>query len=423
MKVTVAAHACLLVLGFEDFYFDEVKTVLVYPGGFLVEDFGEEEEELERIRHVFGLASPGGPILLSWWNVCWDGRRFGTSNVVLHEFAHALGHRSDPRDAVPVPADPRQVKEWRKVIDTEFRRLREHADYGRETLLDPYGAESVAEFFAVTTETFFLQPRELRSQHPKLYEALAGSFNQDPASWPQPRDADWAETERAEDEYDEHIIAECSAAVRLRPEYTAAYLSRAASRRRLGRLTEALDDYTAALRLEPDNAETYCDRGVTLRGLGRTREAIGDFDEAVRLAPDFARARYERGAAHAESDHLDAALADLDAAIALDPNDELLFLSRGRVRERREMLDEALADYSRAIQLWPQSAEALADRAGLQVTLGQFEAALADANRALEIDARLIEAYETRARRLRRAGRSRGRGRIEPPRSGCARKK
>lgn len=397
VKVTIAAHACILLLGFDDFYFDEVKTVLVYPGGFLVEDFDEEEEELERIRHVYGLAAAGGPILLSWWNVCWDGRRFGTSNVVLHEFAHALGQPFDPQDAVPVPADPKQLAQWRKVIEMEYRRLREHAEHGRETLLDPYGAENLAEFFAVTTETFFLQPRELRKEHPKLYDALAGCFLQDPATRAEPSETDWAETEQAEDAYDEHVIAECTAAVRLRPEYTQAYLSRAASRRRLGRTAEALDDYAAALKLEPRDAEIYCDRGATLRDLGRRSEAIADFDKATRLAPDFARARCERGVTHAANGDLDAALADLDAAAALDARDEAIFVARGRVHEERDELEQALADFSRALKLWPQSTEALTDRAGVRVTLGQLDAAIADCDRALEIEAGLIDAYEVRA--------------------------
>src|SRR3989440_13006250 len=35
MRVTVAAQACLLVLGFDAYYFDELQTLLLYPGGFL----------------------------------------------------------------------------------------------------------------------------------------------------------------------------------------------------------------------------------------------------------------------------------------------------------------------------------------------------------------------------------------------------
>jgi Mlc titration factor MtfA (ptsG expression regulator) len=50
------------------------------------------------------------------------------------------------------------------------------------TLLDTYGAESPAEFFAVATECFFSQPVQLRDRHPQLYEVLRDFYNQDSAA-------------------------------------------------------------------------------------------------------------------------------------------------------------------------------------------------------------------------------------------------
>jgi Mlc titration factor MtfA (ptsG expression regulator) len=47
-------------------------------------------------------------------------------------------------------------------------------------VLDIYGAESPAEFFAVVTEAFFERPRALRAQHPDLYAEFARFFRQDP---------------------------------------------------------------------------------------------------------------------------------------------------------------------------------------------------------------------------------------------------
>ena len=59
--------------------------------------------------------------------------------------------------------------------------LEEH----RRTLIDPYGASNPAEFFAVVTESFFEQPRQLRAKHPELYDQLRGFYQQDPASAPE----------------------------------------------------------------------------------------------------------------------------------------------------------------------------------------------------------------------------------------------
>jgi MtfA peptidase len=54
-------------------------------------------------------------------------------------------------------------------------------DAGLETLIDPYGAESIEEFFAVASETFFVASQELFAQHARLYALMADYYRQDPA--------------------------------------------------------------------------------------------------------------------------------------------------------------------------------------------------------------------------------------------------
>ena len=64
-----------------------------------------------------------------------------------------------------------------------FDELEAQAGAGEDTLLDPYGIEDEAEFFAVASEAFFELPRELRAEHPELYAELAGFYRLDPALW------------------------------------------------------------------------------------------------------------------------------------------------------------------------------------------------------------------------------------------------
>jgi len=64
-----------------------------------------------------------------------------------------------------------------------FERLRQAVDREQETLLDPYGAEDPAEFFAVATETFFLRPLALQSEERDVFDLLRDFFHQDPARW------------------------------------------------------------------------------------------------------------------------------------------------------------------------------------------------------------------------------------------------
>jgi Mlc titration factor MtfA (ptsG expression regulator) len=63
----------------------------------------------------------------------------------------------------------------------EYDRLRRDSALGRYTVLDPYGATNPAEFFAVSTESFFEKPAVLQKRHPELYAALKSFYRQDPA--------------------------------------------------------------------------------------------------------------------------------------------------------------------------------------------------------------------------------------------------
>ena len=62
----------------------------------------------------------------------------------------------------------------------EFQQLRQAAEFGQETVLDTYGAQNPAEFFAVATETFFEKPDRLQEKHPALYAQLKEFYQQDP---------------------------------------------------------------------------------------------------------------------------------------------------------------------------------------------------------------------------------------------------
>ena len=48
--------------------------------------------------------------------------------------------------------------------------------------LQPYGATSTAEFFAVATESFFDVPETLERHEPRLYEVMRDFYKQDPAA-------------------------------------------------------------------------------------------------------------------------------------------------------------------------------------------------------------------------------------------------
>ena len=184
MKVTIAAHACLMTLAMEGDPFGRLLSILVYPGGYEVpQERWYEGWSITRPESRSGEAWYRGPVILSWADVRRDARHPGRGrNLVWHEFAHQLDMLDRSTNGTPPLPDRQQRRRWHDVMTAEYEQLVEAAEEGRATLLDTYGAESEAEFFAVATECFFDCPVEMRDRHPKLYELLGEYYRQDPAA-------------------------------------------------------------------------------------------------------------------------------------------------------------------------------------------------------------------------------------------------
>jgi Mlc titration factor MtfA (ptsG expression regulator) len=185
VKVTIAAQASLLLLGFHDEYFDQVLSILVYPDAYVAPErtMAGDGMVLEGESDREGEAWYRGPIILSWADALSGGRReSGGGNLVLHEFAHQLDMQNGrTADGTPPLRTREELDRWREVTKAEYDRLVDDCHRGRATLLDCYGATDMSEFFAVATECFFQQPRQLSQRHPRLYTVLREFYRQDPA--------------------------------------------------------------------------------------------------------------------------------------------------------------------------------------------------------------------------------------------------
>jgi len=187
VRVTIAAQACLLLLHRETDYFPRLLTILVYPLSYMVQEDHQVDQHVWEEGTVRRLGETGrrmGSLVLAWAAVKHgaadpaDGK-----NVVLHEFAHQLDYENGASDGVPALATSDQQAAWSEVMSTEFASLRAADETGIPTLLDTYGATDPTEFFAVSVEAFFEQPRALRERHPRLYAELQEYFQQDPVEY------------------------------------------------------------------------------------------------------------------------------------------------------------------------------------------------------------------------------------------------
>ncbi len=183
IRVTIAAHACVLLLHRATDYYPGLYTIIVYPGAYVAARTVREPMGIvtERTDTRLGESSPRGAVVLSWDAVEVAASDVGDCrNVALHEFAHQLDGEDGSVEGAPALTDRSRYVAWARILGREYERLRRDTAIGRKTVLDRYGATSPAEFFAVTTECFFTRPAVLKACHPELYAELRQYYQQDP---------------------------------------------------------------------------------------------------------------------------------------------------------------------------------------------------------------------------------------------------
>jgi len=81
----------------------------------------------------------------------------------------------------PLPAGM-SPEVWKSALTSAYDDFCARIDDGEDTAIDPYAAESPAEFFAVLSEVFFAEPLLLRREYPQVYGQCAAFYRQDPAA-------------------------------------------------------------------------------------------------------------------------------------------------------------------------------------------------------------------------------------------------
>lgn len=198
VRVTIAGQACLLLLNRPSRVYPRLHAVLVYPSAFIVPRNQVDEAGVvtEARQDLLGESWEDGRVVLSWDHVQrgahdWtDGQ-----NVVLHEFAHQLDSESGHNNGAPYLGSRSSYRNWADVLSRDFAGLRADAAYGQPTVMDHYGANSPAEFFAVATETFFEKPYQMAERHGELFSEFLKYYRVDPREWltpPEPVDTSFA---------------------------------------------------------------------------------------------------------------------------------------------------------------------------------------------------------------------------------------
>jgi Mlc titration factor MtfA (ptsG expression regulator) len=175
VRVLVAASAIIPVFGFNGWEYDNLGEVFVTEGAVGTRQIDEQNQNI-----IAGQVQPFQN--QHYMTISRSALEQGFSdmkdrqNVGIHEFAHLLDEADGVVDGVPNAYLPDElVQPWKEIMNRKMQEIK-----NGENNINPYGATSPAEFFAVMTEYFFEDPARLQKNHPRTYKLLTKVFGQNP---------------------------------------------------------------------------------------------------------------------------------------------------------------------------------------------------------------------------------------------------
>ena len=165
----------------------------------------------------------------------------------------------------------------------------------------------------------------------------------------------------------------------------------------LGRLEEALADYTAVIEQDPHYAEYHFDRAGLLRRLGRNDDAMAEYETAMRLSPPFPELYYNRADLRSAIGDVDGALADFGYVLEIDPGYVDAYINRVGILMETGQWDAARHDVTAGLAVAPADPFLLCLLARLELEEGHHDGARDAADAAVRSGVGVAEAWATRA--------------------------
>jgi MtfA peptidase len=165
--ILVSASAVQVTFGLKNYLLSHFKDIYVLADAYHMDD----DEELY-IGHV----APEG-IYLSWKHFLYGySQKSDNINVAVHEMAHALLYNNF---FAQYGMDSHFRLNYEKFSNSTGPILADVIT-NRRSYLRSYAFSNLHEFWAVSVEAFFENPKGLKQNMPDLYDALCRVLNQDP---------------------------------------------------------------------------------------------------------------------------------------------------------------------------------------------------------------------------------------------------
>lgn len=170
-RILIGAAAVIPIYYIHDWEYINLREVLLYPG-----NFNTDYEQYGNERMISGMVGTGGmenTMILNKWELRQGFINSSSNrNTAIHEFIHLIDKMDGSLDGVPeILLERKYVAQWKDLLEGTMEAIRRG-----ESDIDPYGATSPVECFAVASEYFFEQPESFRSNHPELHEMIQRVF-------------------------------------------------------------------------------------------------------------------------------------------------------------------------------------------------------------------------------------------------------
>jgi tetratricopeptide (TPR) repeat protein len=141
---------------------------------------------------------------------------------------------------------------------------------------------------------------------------------------------------------------------------------------------QAEDCFSEAIRLNPNFEAAWKQRGDMKLGSGASKYAIEDYTKAIELDPEYTNAYLKRAQAWLDQNQPDKAEKDLNAVRAMDPDSSQVLMITASIQEKQGKYEDALASYDKALQNTPKDTQILNARALIHLFYGDPEKAASD---------------------------------------------
>ena len=169
MRVLISASAIQLTFGLPEIYLSHFDKILIYPDSYY--------SQITKKYHLGEVNPRAGVILLSWNHFVHGYADLTDSfNVGLHEMAHAIHFENRIKNEEFDFLNKDALATLNTITSREIPKIKNSEPH----LLRPYAGTNEYEFFAVSLEYFFEQPKTMSEQHPDLYQTIAILLRQDP---------------------------------------------------------------------------------------------------------------------------------------------------------------------------------------------------------------------------------------------------